>query len=93
MTDALAARFCEGTVLSVEAESEVYLERYLEVFDVLAILGTANARSMAAGVSKATIPTMAGMVGALAGVFAGTVLSRLVTKETERLEEALTADH
>ena len=37
----------------------------IEVFDVMAITGTGSARSMASGVSKATIPTMAGMVGAL----------------------------
>ena len=35
------------------------------VFDVMAFFGTGNARAMAAGVSKATIPTMAGMVAAL----------------------------
>ena len=44
----------------------------IEVFDVMAITGTGSARSMASGVSKATIPTMAGMVGALSGVFAST---------------------
>ena len=31
----------------------------IEVFDVMAISGSGNARSMASGVSKATIPTMA----------------------------------
>ena len=31
---------------------------------------------MAAGVSQATIPTMAGMVGALSGVFASTWLKQ-----------------
>ncbi len=64
----------------------------IEVFDVLAISGTGNARSMAAGVSKATIPTMAGMVGALSGVFAATVLGRTAGKEVERLEEVLVFD-
>ena len=37
----------------------------IEVFDVMAISGSGNPRSMAAGVSKATVPTMAGMVAAL----------------------------
>jgi len=64
----------------------------IEVFDVLAISGTGNARSMAAGVSKATIPTMAGMVGALSGVFAATLLGRTAHKEVERLEESLPFD-
>ena len=39
----------------------------IQVFEVMAISGTSNARSMAAGVSRATVPTMAGMVGALSG--------------------------
>lgn len=64
----------------------------IEVFDVLAIEGTANARSMAAGVSKATIPTMAGMVGALSGVFAGTLFSRRAGAQVERLGERIALD-
>jgi biopolymer transport protein ExbB len=34
----------------------------IEVFQVMAINGTSNARAMAGGVSQATVPTMAGMV-------------------------------
>lgn len=41
----------------------------IEVFDVVAMLGTGNAKAMADGVSKATIPTMSGMFVALSGVF------------------------
>jgi len=48
----------------------------IEVFDVMAVSGSGNARSMASGVSKATIPTMAGMVGALSGVFLATLLTQ-----------------
>ena len=61
----------------------------IEVFDVMAISGSGNARSMASGVSKATIPTMAGMVGALSGVFAATWLSRTSKSERAHLEDAL----
>lgn len=61
----------------------------IEVFDVMAISGSGNARSMASGVSKATIPTMAGMVGALSGVFAATWLNRMVKSERTHLEDAL----
>ena len=64
----------------------------IEVFDVLALSGTGNARSMAAGVARATIPTMAGMVGALSGVFAATILARAASREVERLEESLVFD-
>ncbi len=59
------------------------------VFDVMAMSGGGNARSMAAGVSQATIPTMAGMVGALSGVFASTWLTRTAKTERIHLEDAL----
>lgn len=62
----------------------------IDVFEVLAISGTGNVRSMATGVSRATIPTMAGMVGALTGLLAVTLLSRNADREVERLEESLT---
>ena len=65
----------------------------IEVFDVMALTGSSNARSMASGVSRATIPTMAGMVGALSGVFLVTLLTRRVQKEVENLEDSLTMDH
>ena len=42
----------------------------IEVFQVMAFNGGGDARSMAGGVSKATLPTMAGMVSALSGVLA-----------------------
>lgn len=42
----------------------------IAVFDVMASAGMGNPRLMADGVAKATVPTMAGMVGALSGIFA-----------------------
>jgi biopolymer transport protein ExbB len=42
----------------------------LEVFDALAATGSNNPRSMAAGVSKATVSTLAGMVVAIVGLLA-----------------------
>ena len=65
----------------------------IAIFDVMAIAGTGNARSMADGVSKATIPTMAGMVGALSGVFASTILNSMAERERELLQDHLTMDH
>lgn len=65
----------------------------IEVFDVMAYLGTGSARSMANGISKATIPTMAGMVGALTGVFAITLLERRARIMRIHLEDQLTFDH
>ena len=40
----------------------------IEVFDVMAVTGTGSARSMASGVSKATIPTMAGCCRAASAI-------------------------
>ncbi|HLQ86472.1 MAG TPA: MotA/TolQ/ExbB proton channel family protein [Salinisphaeraceae bacterium] len=62
------------------------------VFDVMAFFGTGNARAMAAGVSQATIPTMAGMVAAISGLYFGTHLERKQIKESERLEDLLRFD-
>lgn len=65
----------------------------IEVFDVMATMGSGNARAMASGVSKATIPTMAGMVAALSGVFMSSYIERKAKREAEKLEDSLTMDH
>ena len=65
----------------------------IEVFDVLSVMGSANVKAMSAGISKATIPTMAGMVGALSGVFAASYIEARVNKEAELVEDHLTMDH
>ncbi|MGW8370553.1 MAG: MotA/TolQ/ExbB proton channel family protein [Gammaproteobacteria bacterium] len=65
----------------------------INVFQVMAAQGTGNARSMAAGVSMATVPTMAGMVGALSGVFLVTILTRTARRRVALLEDDLTMDH
>ena len=65
----------------------------IRVFEVMAFAGSGNVRSMADGVSSATIPTMAGMVGALSGVLVVTVLTRRSEREVGLLEDSLTMDH
>ena len=65
----------------------------ISVFQVMAVSGSGNVRAMAAGVSQATIPTMAGMVGALSGVLFVTLLTRRAARETQFLEDSLTMDH
>ena len=65
----------------------------IEVFQVMAINGTSNARAMAGGVSRATVPTMAGMVVALSGLFLSFWLQRKYEQERESLSEQLTLDH
>ncbi len=62
------------------------------VFDAMATQG-GNARSMAAGVSMATIPTMSGMVASLSGVVGSTFLKRKVDFEIELFQDHLTMDH
>ncbi len=65
----------------------------IKVFEVMAVSGSGNVRAMAAGVSQATVPTMAGMVGALSGVLLVTLLTRRAEREVEFLEDSLTMDH
>ena len=63
----------------------------MEVFEVMALTGSGNARAMAAGVSKATIPTMAGMVAALSGLYFSVSIKRWADDETERVADLLVA--
>lgn len=65
----------------------------ISVFQVMAASGSGNVRAMAAGVSQATVPTMAGMVGALSGVLLVTILTRRAAREVHFLEDTLTMDH
>jgi biopolymer transport protein ExbB len=59
------------------------------VFDVMTYSGSSNARAMAAGVSMATVPTMAGMVAALSGVYLGTWLEHKAQTESDELADLL----
>ena len=61
----------------------------IEGFCVMAVSGGGDAKSMAGGVSKATIPTMAGMVGAISGIFAFNYLKSKVDRDLELLEDKL----
>jgi biopolymer transport protein ExbB len=61
----------------------------IAVFDVMASTGTGNARLMASGISMATIPTMAGMVAALSGIYFGSLYERRAKLQSEKLLEVL----
>ena len=63
------------------------------VFEIMSLTGSSNARLMAEGVSKATIPTMSGMVASLSGVLGSTFIKRKVDFEIELFEDHLTMDH
>ncbi|WP_028876073.1 MotA/TolQ/ExbB proton channel family protein [Teredinibacter turnerae] len=61
----------------------------IQVFDVMAFMGSGNPRAMANGVSAATIPTMAGMVVALIAIPFATGLDRRYKRELRLLKTAL----
>lgn len=62
----------------------------IAVFDVMALTGTGNARMMASGISMATIPTMAGMVASLSGLYLGAQLEKKAKREARKIAESLT---
>jgi len=61
----------------------------IEVFDVVTVSGTGNVRAMASGISRATLPTMAGMVVALPGLYFCLQLEQRVNVSVERLADRL----
>ena len=65
----------------------------ITVFDVMAFTGGGDVKAMAGGVSKATVPTMSGMVAALSGVFGMTYVERVAEQEKNLLEDHLIMDH
>jgi biopolymer transport protein ExbB len=62
----------------------------IKVFEVMAVLGTSNAREMASGVSAATLPTMAGMVLALSGMYPLAKYESIVKSEIMKLNDSMT---
>ena len=61
----------------------------VEVFDVMAATGSSNARAMASGVSRATLPTMSGLVVSLSGVFLISILDRQAKNNVDQLADEL----
>lgn len=62
------------------------------VFDVMATSGSSSARAMSAGVSKATIPTMAGMVASLSGLFFSNLVEQAARRSVQKLADELQID-
>ncbi len=62
----------------------------IEVFDVMAVLGTTDARAMASGVSKATVPTMAGMFIAIVSLLAVARFESRIKAESQHMAARLT---
>lgn len=61
----------------------------LQVFDVVALKGTSDPRAMSAGISHATITTMAGLVIAISGLYFSSRFPKRAQRETRRLEDRL----
>ena len=59
------------------------------VFDVMSISGSSDARAMSAGVARATIPTMAGMVSALSGLLFSNQIERMAKQRVHELADDL----
>jgi biopolymer transport protein ExbB len=62
------------------------------VFDVMALTGSSDARAMSDGVSRATIPTMAGMVSALSGLIFSNQIERMAKRRVAVLADELEVD-
>jgi len=61
----------------------------IQVFDVMAVLGNANARSMAAGISQATISTMAGMIIAISALYFHQLIKKTINDNIHQLRNLL----
>ena len=61
----------------------------IQVFDVMANLGSGNPRAMANGVSAATLPTMSGMLVAIIAIPFWTLLDRRYKSEVAKLRELM----
>lgn len=61
----------------------------ISIFDVISISGTGNPRLMASGISLAVIPTMAGLVTALSGLYFGNYFEKKCQREKQLFSECL----
>ncbi len=61
----------------------------IAVFDSLALTETSQARAMADGVARATLPTLAGMAVAVVGLLFTSRLEQVIRREDQRLHDRL----
>nr|WP_163502855.1 MotA/TolQ/ExbB proton channel family protein [Halomonas socia] len=61
----------------------------IAVFDSLALSGSGQARSMADGVARATLPTLTGMAVAVVGLLFTSRLEHIIRREDQRLHDRL----
>lgn len=63
----------------------------IEIFDVIALEGTGDARAMANGISLATLPTMAGMAVGIVGLFFLRHIEATARRKINHFNEGLVA--
>ena len=61
----------------------------ISIFDIISISGTGNPRLLAGGISLAVIPTMAGLVTALSGLYFANYFEKKYKKLTQLFLESL----
>lgn len=61
----------------------------IAIFEVMKVFGTGNTQGMASGISRALLPTIAGLVTALAGLFFSSDLDRRVKLQLEKAKDLL----
>ena len=62
----------------------------IHVFDAIAFVGTGSSRTMASGISRATLPTLAGMVVGIGGLWFSARLRQGARRRARELADALT---
>jgi len=61
----------------------------IEVFDIMAITGTGNARAMASGIARATLPTMTGLFISIVGLFLLTAIKSSIEKASLEVKHVI----
>ena len=61
----------------------------IEVFDIMAITGTGNARAIASGIARATLPTMTGLFISIVGLFLLTAIKSSIEKATLEVKHTI----
>ena len=63
--------------------------RMIEVFDIMAITGTGNAKAIGSGIASATLPTMTGLFISIVGLFLLTSIKSDIEKATLEVKHTI----
>ena len=64
----------------------------ISIFEVLNVFGTGNARGMAEGISRALLPTTAGLATSIVGVYFSADLNKRAATREMMAKDALTTE-